>query len=141
MTHSTENRGPAHGPLGHFRFSEFDSLPRPLRDLLNYAPLSFSSDVIWEAYTMWGWNVDTIIREFRIALPSVVTTQRLSTWGKEYPCHSSYLIESAFKDIPKSPTSGAQHAPAAGARTPGRRPMRASRAHRTWTKKNHSPST
>jgi hypothetical protein len=140
MNHA-HNTGPTVGPVGDFSFTIFDALPREIRDLLNYAPLNLSTDAIWKVYTEEAWPVYIIVREFKIGLITTVTNHRLTVWGKEYPCHSSYLIESAFKDIPKSPTSGEPHAPAAGAPTRAPKRTPAWRAARTSRRKNHSPST
>lgn len=135
---SSDNTGPRHTTdVAEFSFIDFDALPRELRDALNYAPFNLSSAPFVQARNA-RWTTPRILLETRIALANVIHSETPHIWGKEYPCRSSFLIESAFKDIPASPTCGEPSARAAGKPSRAARRTPVSRALRTSTKRNRS---
>lgn len=110
---------------GHTSMSEYDELPKPIREFLANFPVNAATDGFWEQYYIHQRSVDDILRKAHAFAEHAVPILSHNTYGPEYPCQtlSSLITSSESSATRRSHISGARSARAARRFMPGpRRP-------------------
>lgn len=88
------NQSPAQDPRRrtYFSWEEFDRLPRLIRDLMNYTPVSVGTGYVW-AQLMAGSAIEAVARAAHKRWSNYGRAQMLALYGPTHPQFAEYHAE------------------------------------------------